>query len=64
MKIFSKYVAIAMHVQCNYMDVISLECKVNLVLQSKLSFKTRFHGRYNNHVNLHMTHKIEEWPTA
>ena len=60
MKIFNKYVTIAMHVQCNYTDVISLRYKVVLVLQPKLSLKTHFRTRFNNHVTSHMTHKIDE----
>ena len=58
MKIFNKYVAIAMHVQCNYTDIISLGYKVVLVLQPKLSLKTRFRARFNNHVTLQVTHKL------
>ena len=43
---------------------ISLGYKVILVLQPKLSIKTDFHARFNNHVTLHVTRKIDEWPTA
>ena len=68
MKIFDKYVAIAMDVRRNYMDAllqnISHGYKVILVLQPKLSHKTCFCAHFNNHVTSHVTHKIDEWPTA
>ena len=38
----------------------SLGYKVILVLQPKLSLKTRFYARFNNHVTSHMIHKVDE----
>ena len=52
-----------MHVQRNYMDVLLQNIswiEVILVLQPKVSLKTRFLTRFNNHVTQHMTHKIDE----
>ena len=43
---------------------ISLGYKVILALQSKLSLKTHFRACFNNHVTSHVTHKIDEGPTA
>ena len=60
MKIFNKYVAIAMHVRRDYTDIISLEYKVILVLQPKVSLKTHFHVCFNNHVISNETHEIDK----
>ncbi len=39
---------------------ISSKYKVILVLQPKLSLKTHFRARFNNHMTSHMTHKVDE----
>ena len=59
MKIFNKYVAIAMHVRHNYVfgciatGYLSDTRLSYVVLQPKLSLKTRFRACFNNHVTLH-----------
>ena len=63
MKIFNKYIAIAMHVRRNYMDVLLQN--ISRIqgypsLQPKLSLKIHFRVCFNNHVTLHVTHKINE----
>ena len=72
MKNFNKYVAIAitirMHMRCDYMDVLLQNTYLSdiriqgyrIVLQPKLSLKTHFHARFNNHVTSHVTQKVDE----
>ena len=64
MKIFSKYIAIAMYMRRNYANVLLQNISWILVLQLKLSLKTHFRAHSNNHVTLHVTHMIDERPTA
>ena len=68
MKIFNKYIVIAMHVGHNYakglrciaIEYLSNTYKAILVFQPNLSLKTLFRAHFNNHVTSHITHKIDE----
>ena len=41
-----------------------LDTRLSLVLQPKVSLKTHLRTCFKNHVTLHVTHKVDEWPTT
>ena len=58
-----------MHVRHNYTDVAILLQNISRIQgypspPAEVIPQTRFRARFNNHVTPHVTHKIDEWPTA
>ena len=67
MKIFNKYVVIAISYACamQLCGYIATEYLLDtrlsyVVLQPKLFIKTHFRACFNNHVTLHVIYKIDE----